>query len=207
MERADRGVGEILRALDRHGLARNTLVIFTNDNGGEWLSRNAPLFQRKLTLWEGGIRVPAIARWPGRIPAGRVSPQVGITMDLTATILAATGSTVPANAKLEGVNLLPALEGKAPVAERTLFWRQIAPRGQRAVRRGDWKLMLDQGIELLFNVRADVGERNDLANQRQDIVKQLRPLIDDWEKDINAEAAIIAPPPASGAGRRGRGAP
>ena len=73
MERADQGVGEILAALDRQGLAANTLVIFTNDNGGEWLSRNAPLFNRKFTLYEGGIRVPAIMRWPGRIPAGRVS--------------------------------------------------------------------------------------------------------------------------------------
>ena len=73
MERADQGVGQILAALDRHGLAANTLVIFTNDNGGEWLSRNAPLFHRKFTLYEGGIRVPAIMRWPGRIPAGVVT--------------------------------------------------------------------------------------------------------------------------------------
>ena len=89
-ERVDRGVGALLEALDRSGVAQNTLVIYTNDNGGEWLSRNAPLFHRKSTLWEGGIRVPAILRWPGRLPAGRVSPQVAITMDLTATILAAT---------------------------------------------------------------------------------------------------------------------
>ena len=89
MERADQGVGRILRTLDRLGSRGNTIVIFTNDNGGEWLSRNAPLFHRKWTLWEGGIRVPALVRWPGRIPAGQVSPQVGITMDLTASILAA----------------------------------------------------------------------------------------------------------------------
>ncbi len=93
MERADQGVGDILAALDRQGLAANTLVIFTNDNGGEWLSRNTPLFNRKFTLYEGGIRVPAIVRWPGRVPAGAVSAQVGVTMDLTATILAAAGAT------------------------------------------------------------------------------------------------------------------
>ena len=96
LERADQGVGRILEALDRLGLRQNTIVIFTNDNGGEWLSRNTPLFHHKGTVWEGGIRVPAIIRWPGRIPAGSVSGQVGITMDLTASILAATGTPVPA---------------------------------------------------------------------------------------------------------------
>src|SRR5688572_5089755 len=186
LERADQGVGAILRALDRLGLARNTLVIFTNDNGGEWLSRNAPLFHRKQTLWEGGIRVPAILRWPGRIPAGRVSSQVGITMDLTASILAATGTGAPK--ALEGMDLLPILEGKAPEAERTLFWRVTAPRGQRAVRRGDWKLLLDGAITLLFDLRSDMGERNDLASQRQDIAQQLRPLLAEWEQSVDAEA-------------------
>ena len=107
LERADQGVGQILRALDRLGLRQNTIVIFTNDNGGEWLSRNAPLFHHKGTVWEGGIRVPAIVRWPGHIPAGRVSAQVGITMDLTASILAATGAPVPADARLEGIEPVP----------------------------------------------------------------------------------------------------
>jgi len=73
VERLDQGVGAILAALDRHGLARNPIVIFTNDNGGEWLSDNTPLFNRKWTTWEGGIRVPAIVRWPGRIRAGIVT--------------------------------------------------------------------------------------------------------------------------------------
>ena len=90
LERADQGIGQILQALKRRGLDRNTLVIYTQDNGGEWLSRNAPLFNRKGTVWEGGIRVPAIFRWPGRLPAGKVSSQVGIIQDVTASILAAT---------------------------------------------------------------------------------------------------------------------
>src|SRR5206468_9071351 len=100
LERADQGVGEILKALEARGLARDTLVIFTNDNGGEWLSRNAPLFHHKDTLWEGGIRVPAIFRWTGRLPAGKTSAQVGITMDLTASILAATNTPVAQAARL-----------------------------------------------------------------------------------------------------------
>ena len=187
LERADRGVGQILAALAKAGVAQNTLVIFTNDNGGEWLARNAPLFHRKFTLWEGGVRVPMIARWPGRLPAGRVSRQVGITMDLTASILAATNTPVPPDARFEGINLLPVLEGKSPEIERTLFWR-ITPRQQRSVRSGDWKLLVDGGHVMLYNLRDDIGERNDLAQQRQDIARRLRPLITAWEMDVDAEA-------------------
>jgi arylsulfatase A-like enzyme len=208
MERADQGVGQILRTLDRLNLARNTIVIYTNDNGGEWLSRNAPLFSRKWTLWEGGIRVPAMVRWPGRIPAGRVSPQVGITMDFSASILAATGTQVPADARLEGMNILPILEGRAPVVDRTLFWRTNAGNHvQRAVRQGDWKYILDGNTPMVFDVRKDVSERNDLTNQQQAVARRLRPLLDAWEKDVDAEAMANGTVNYNtGTGQRGRGA-
>ena len=208
MERADQGVGQILRTLDRLNLASNTIVIYTNDNGGEWLSRNAPLFSRKWTLWEGGIRVPAMVRWPGRIPAGRVSPQVGITMDFSASILAATGTSVPAEAKLEGMNIFPILEGRSPVVERTLFWRTNAGgHTQKAVRQGDLKYILDGNTPMVFDVRKDVGERNDLTNQRQDVARRLRPLLDQWEKDVDAEAMGNGTVNFNiGTGQRGRGA-
>jgi arylsulfatase A-like enzyme len=186
LERADQGIGKILEAIDRKGLARDTLVIYTQDNGGEWLSRNAPFFHRKDTVWEGGVRVPMIARWPGHIQAKRTSPQVGITMDLSATILAATGSTVPAEAQLEGISLLPVMEGKAQPSERTLFFRNVLPtRAQRAVRRGDWKVLADGANVMVFNLREDPGERNDLARTRQDIARQLRPLLAEWEKGVD----------------------
>ena len=190
IERADQGVGRILETLDRLGLRQNTIVIFTNDNGGEWLSRNTPLFHHKGSVWEGGIRVPAIIRWPGRIPAGTVSRQVGITMDLTASILAATGTPVPAEARPEGINLLPVLEGRAPEVERTLFWR--VP-GQRAVRAGDWKLLFDGGRAMLFNLRTDIAEHDDLVGQRSDIARRLRPLLAAWEADVDAEAKRPTP--------------
>jgi arylsulfatase A-like enzyme len=189
VERADRGVGEILAALERRGLTRNTLVIYTQDNGGEWLSRNAPLFHRKNTVWEGGIRVPAIFKWPGRIPAGRTSSQVGSVMDFAATILALTNSPVPPDARLEGMNLLPLLQPGAAAAERTLFFRVTQQaRRQRAVRQGEWKLLLDAGAPMLFNLSKDIGERNDLASQRTDVVGKLFPLIVKWEQDVDAEA-------------------
>jgi arylsulfatase A-like enzyme len=190
LERADRGVGDILKTLEARGLAANTLVIFTNDNGGEWLSRNAPLFHRKDTLWEGGIRVPAILRWPGKLPAGKTSSQVGMSMDLTASILSATGTRVPGEARLEGIDLLPSLGGPGPTVERTLFWRNAASPGrlQRAVRRGNWKLLIDGDDLLLFELSKDIGERNDLAMTRPDLVADLRRRILEWEKDVDAEA-------------------
>jgi arylsulfatase A-like enzyme len=144
-------------------------------------------------MLEGGIRVPAIFRWPGRVPAGRTSAQVGIVMDLTVTILAVTSSTVPADSRLEGINLIPLLQPGAARAERTLFFRVTQQgRRQRAVRQGDWKLLLDGGASMLFNVASDVGERNDLASQRTDLVQKLFPLIGAWEQDVDAEAKQLA---------------
>lgn len=185
LERADQGVGEILAALDGLGLAQNTLVIFTNDNGGEWLSRNAPLYHRKGTLWEGGIRVPLILRWPGKIPAGKTSDQVAITMDLTASILAATGTPVPDSYHPDGIDILPILRGDAPLLERHLFWRiNRTQRQQRAVRSGRWKLLVDASQFLLFDLGADPGERIDLAARHPELVVMLKRLLGDWERDV-----------------------
>jgi len=190
MERADQGVGEILAALDQHQLASNTLVIFTNDNGGEWLSRNAPFFNRKFTLYEGGIRVPAIIRWPGHVPAGATTTQVGITMDLSRTILAAAGAPVPADARLEGIDLVPLLARGATAQPRTLFWRvDTAGLDQHAVRDGDWKLIVEGTARyLLFDVGKDLTERNDVAALHTDVVRRMVQQLRAWEKDVDSEA-------------------
>jgi arylsulfatase A-like enzyme/L-ascorbate metabolism protein UlaG (beta-lactamase superfamily) len=209
LERADQGIGRILAVLDRLKLAPNTLVIFTSDNGGEWLSRNAPLFHRKSTLWEGGIRVPLLMRWPARLKAGLTSPQVGITMDLTASILAAAGVTPPASYRPEGVDLVGLLQ-KGSVVDRTLFWRMPPgpppatpppglPPTQRAVRRGDWKYLDDRGQYFLFNLRSDPGERHDVAQQHHDMVRELRDLVAKWEEEVTAEAKQRTTPPTSSA--------
>lgn len=186
LESVDQGVGTILAALDRHGLAKNTLVIFTNDNGGEWLSRNAPFSHRKSTLWEGGIRVPLIMRWPSHLPAGKTSTQVAITMDLTASIIAATGTKAPLDQPLEGINLVPTLAGGTPQVERELFWRIVRPnRVQKAVRSGRWKLLVDAGQYLLFDLKTDFAERNDLAAQHPELVLKLKRRIVQWETDVD----------------------
>ena len=200
LERADQGIGRILDALDRLKLAPNTLVIFTSDNGGEWLSRNAPLFHRKSSLWEGGIRVPLLLRWPARLAAGTISSQVGMTMDLTASILAAAGVKPPDSYRPEGIDLVGPLQ-KGTAVDRTLFWRMppapgaadTPPVTQRAVRRGNWKYIDDRGQYFLFDLRADPGERHDVAQQHADLVRELRTLVAKWEADVDAESKQRTP--------------
>jgi arylsulfatase A-like enzyme len=189
VEHLDTGVGKVLAELDRLGLAKDTLVIFVSDNGGERLSDNGPLFHGKYTLWEGGIRVPCIVRRPGVIPAGTTSAQPVITMDLTATVLAAAGVAPPAGAAPDGEDVLPELVGKKPVHDRTFFWRLQRPGeigGQRAVRRGKWKYVLDRGVDLLFDLEADPGERKTLAYKHPETVDELRKAVADWEAKLPA---------------------
>ena len=187
MERIDAGVGKVLASLERHKIADDTLVIFTNDNGGERLSDNGPFFHHKATLWEGGIRVPCILRWPGHVPAGKVSHQAGISMDLTATVLAACGVAPPVGRKLDGIDLLPLLKDNRTV-ERTFFWRITRPSlNQRAVRQGKWKYVRDNGYKLLFDLSVDPGERKTLAYHHPDLVAKLRKRLADWENEMAKE--------------------
>jgi arylsulfatase A-like enzyme len=191
VEDLDAGVGRLLDALAARGLAEKALVVFTSDNGGEWLSRNAPFFHRKDTVWEGGIRVPAIARWPAGLPAGRTVTQVGITMDLSATFVGLARGDA-AGAGFEGIDLLPMMRGTAPDVERTLFWRVgPGPAQARAARSGDWKLVFDGtgAKQLLFDVTRDPGERDDLAARYPDRVRRLKDMLDAWEKDVAGTAS------------------
>ena len=140
-------------------------------------------------MWEGGIRVPAIVRWPAVVPAGRRSPQVGVTMDLSATFVALAGGD-PSGAGFEGMNLLPILRGASPLVERTLFWRvgPAAPQA-RAVRSGDWKLVVEGPKQLLFDVARDPGERDELTARHPDRVRRLKAMLDAWEKDVGGAVA------------------
>ena len=190
VERVDEGVGSILKALDRNGLAQDTLVVFTNDHGGQWYSRREPLFHGFGTIWEGGIRVPYLLRWPGHLPAGRISHQPIITMDLTASILGATGTAPAKGRDMDGLDVLPLLSGMQAPVERIFFWRVDRPgRKQKAVRKGKWKYVWDNGSELLFDLDKDMAERHDLAYQQRNVVLELRKLMTEWE------AALARTPP------------
>jgi arylsulfatase A-like enzyme len=183
VERIDQGVGRVLAALDRLGVAKDTLVVFSSDNGGERLSRNTPHFHRKATLWEGGIRVPFIWCWPARLRPGTSAVPIA-TMDLTATILAAAAVTPPR--PLDGVDLLPVLGGKAPAPERALFWRITREdRKQRAVRFGRWKYLRDGALDLLYDLEGE-AERVDVAHLHLPVLEDLKRRFAAWEKDVDA---------------------
>ena len=181
MRSMDAGIGRVLKALDRSGHRRDTLVIFTSDNGGERYSFNWPFSFQKMYLNEGGTRVPAIARWPGVIPPGRVTDQAAITMDWTATILAAAGAPADPAFPLDGVDLMPLCSGARGVFDRALYWRII---GFDAARVGSWKYLKDAKGEHLFDLATDPGEKTDLANVQPERFERIRGQYQAWASQM-----------------------
>lgn len=184
MKSLDDGVGNIMKALNESHLDSNTIVIFTNDNGGEIYSNTGGLSNTKMTLWEGGIRVPAFVRWPGNIKAGTTTQQVAITMDWTATMLKAGGAKIDQNFPLDGIDLMPVLTGKQKTIDRTLYWRTFQRSKHKAVREGNWKYLKDEKGEYLFNITTDPAEKNDLkATEKKRFVK-MKVKLAEWEKSV-----------------------
>jgi arylsulfatase A-like enzyme len=173
----DRGVGKVMAALKAQGVDQNTIVIFTNDNGGAWYAGlndiNKPYRGWKGTFFEGGIRTPFFLRWPVRIARGQRISEPAQFIDVLPTLAAAAGAPLPPGRVIDGINLLPFAAAHAPPIKRTLFWRSGS---YEAVRDGDWKLQISRNPPRiwLFNLGADRTERNDLSKGRPDIVAQLR---------------------------------
>ena len=184
MKSLDDGIGKIMQALDDAQLTNQTIVIFTNDNGGERYSDNGGLSKHKMTLWEGGIRVPAFVRWPGKIKAGITTQQVAVTMDWTATILKAGGAKADKNFPLDGIDLMPILTGKDNAIERTFYWRTYQRTKHKAIRDGKWKYLQDEKGEYLFDLSSDQVEKNDLKLKEQRRFNELKEKFDSWEKTV-----------------------
>ena len=184
MKSLDDGIGKIMQALDDAQLTSQTIVIFTNDNGGEKYSDNGGLSNSKMTLWEGGIRVPAFVRWPGKIKAGITTRQVAVTMDWTATILKAGGAKVDKDFPLDGIDLMPILTGKENTIDRTLYWRIYQRRKHMAIREGNWKYLQDEKGEYLFDLSTDQVEKNDLKLKEQKRFNEMKEKFDQWEKTV-----------------------
>ncbi|WP_327176663.1 sulfatase-like hydrolase/transferase [Streptomyces sp. NBC_01335] len=188
VEDLDRSVGKVLDALRKSGQEEDTLVFFASDNGGERFSYQWPLSGNKSSLQEGGIRVPAVLRWPARIDAGQVSDLPVFSPDWTATLLEIAGARPAPAYPLDGTSLGGYLLRGEEVPERDLFWRV---RGERAVRRGDWKYYRGKtGGDQLFNLRADQREQANRAAEEPELLAELRAF---WER-TNAE---LLPYPAS----------
>ena len=190
MKNFDDSIGRVMRALSRANLDRETFVIFTSDNGGERFSYNWPFSGEKGELLEGGIRVPAIVRWPGVIPAGRSTEQVAITMDWTATILAATQTKSDPQYPLDGYDLLPTMKGSQAKEDRTLFWRYG---DQDAVRKGKWKYLNDGKSEHLFDLSIDHREQADFRTHNPNMFTQLRSEFLKWQETVLPRGGHTSP--------------
>jgi arylsulfatase A-like enzyme len=177
----DRSVGKVLQALRDEGLEDNTIVIFTSDNGGPGYvglpQLNKPFRGWKLTQFEGGLRVPFVAQWPGHIPAGSRYQQPVTSRDILPTVVAAAGGQLPTDRPLDGINLLPYLTAGAPLQPpRNLFWRDGS---YQAVRAGDWKLQQAARPDKvwLYNLQDDPTEQRNLATAQPAKVAELQALL------------------------------
>lgn len=196
VEEMDWGVGQVLDEVRKLGLAEKTLVLFVSDNGGTPRAVNLPLRGNKGSTWEGGMRVPAIAWWPGQIPAGTETDAVVGMFDVLQTFAALAGAKVPADRKLDGTNICPQLSGEAnakPAHDVFYFYRGLTLEG---VRQGDWKLRLPiaatkkekgTGQAQLFNLKEDIGESKDVAAANPEIVKRLEALAAAMKDDLGLE--------------------
>ena len=173
----DEGIGRVLAVLDDTGAAQDTFIVFTSDNGGERFSDTWPLKGGKMDLLEGGIRVPYIARWPGRLPAGKTTDRLAITMDWVATFLHAARVAPHADYPLDGIDLL------GEEKERSLYWR-MKFRDQRAVRSGAWKYLSIEGNEYLFDLSRDARERANMKKREPARFEALKQAYSQWDATL-----------------------
>jgi arylsulfatase A-like enzyme len=171
-----------LDALREMGLAENTLVLFTSDNGGALGSVNKPLRGGKNTIWEGGMREPTVAWWPGTVPAGSVCDEIATTMDLLPTFARLGGGKVPDDRVIDGKDITALLRepGKARSPHKAFFYYHYST--LRAVRSGPWKLHTSGE---LYNLDEDIGETKNIAGQHPEVVKRLKRLLEQCRADLD----------------------
>ena len=181
----DESIGGILDKLDKQGVADNTIVIFFSDNGGGGGADNNPLRGGKSQMFEGGLRVPCIVRWPGKIPAGTVSSEFLTSMEIFPMLCNAAGVKPSSRIILDGFDMLPVLTGKSKSQRTEMFWER---RADRAARVGNWKWVESARGNGLFDLSVDVGEKNDLSSEHPKILAQLKAKFARWNVRMdNAE--------------------
>lgn len=202
LDNVDENIGKLLNTINELNLDKNTLIVFTSDNGGFYpVSSAGSLRGNKGMLYEGGIRVPMIVKWPGKIKAGSVNNEPVISMDFFPTFLKVCGIQKPATKILDGVDISPLLYGSGNIQRKALYWHfpaylEKAPGMKEtwrqtpssAIRKGDWKLIeyFEDGKLELFNLKNDIGEQNEMSTKFPDKVKELKNDLMQWRKDFNA---------------------
>jgi len=179
----DAAIGRLLDLLDEYGIADNTIIIFFSDNGGGGSADNAPLRGRKGQMFEGGIRVPCIVKWPGKIPAGTTSNAFLTSLEILPTLCAATGAVPTKGVPLDGFDMLSVLQGKRASARTEMFWQRKLDKGARV---GHWKWVESSRGKGLFDLRHDIGERRDLSKERPEILKKVQARFANWKKQMQA---------------------
>ena len=179
----DEAIGEVFDTLKELGLEENTLVIFFSDNGGGGPGDNGPLRGRKSQLFEGGVRVPCLARWPGRLPAGRTCDDMLTSLEILPTLAAAIGAPLPRGVVLDGFNMLPVLKGETKSPRTEMFWES---RTDRAVRLGNYKWVDSAKGKGLFDLSQDIGETHDLSAEKPDVLTRTKARWSAWKKEMDA---------------------
>ncbi|MBL8293778.1 MAG: sulfatase-like hydrolase/transferase [Bryobacterales bacterium] len=178
----DEAVGEILRLVRD----QNTLVLFTSDNGGSGAgSSNGPLRGGKATMWEGGIRVPLLARWPDRLPAGKLNDEFVSSLEFFPTFSALAGAPPPPGLVLDGFNAMPVWEGKAKSLRKEFFWHRPFDNSS-AARVSQWKWVRSKGGGGLFDLSTDLGEKQDLSGEKPDVLRMVEGRYDAWWKEMQS---------------------
>ena len=181
----DDAIGGISKQVVDLGLDNDTLMLFASDNGGSGGASNGPLRGGKSTMFEGGLRVPLLARWPGRIPKNRVSDEFTSTLELFPTLTAAARVQPPSGVKLDGANMLPILEANAKSQRREMFWYRTFT-NEAAARVDNWKWVNHAGKEGLYDLSCDIGEKNDLSHDKPEVLAMVKSRYAAWQKEMEA---------------------
>jgi arylsulfatase A len=179
----DEAIGELLDTLKQLGLDENTLALFFSDNGGGGPADNTPLCGHKNQMFEGGLRVLSLARWPGRIPAGQVSGEFLTSLEVLPTLASLGSARLPEGVILDGFNMLPVLQGKAKSSRTAMFWDH---QGEKAARVGNYKWVDSNAGKGLYDLSSDLSEKHDLSAEKPEVLQRLRSRFDAWQQEMDA---------------------
>ncbi len=179
----DSSIGRVLDRIDEHGLRQDTIVIFVSDNGAGGGGDSGPLRGRKGQMFEGGVRVPFLMRWPGKIAPGTVSDEFLTALEVFPMLVKAAGASLPKEVEFDGFDMLPALQGQAESERESMFWERQSEHGARL---GRWKLVQSRTGSGLFDLSEDVAESNDLTKELPDVYKRVRRAYRGWVQEMAA---------------------